>query len=93
MGENVVKRTTENRRVCQFHGKLNGLLIIILFKNDIGRATAQAAAPRLLTAKVRFRPQNSPCGVCGGQSGDRCETFCVLRFSPVSIIPLLLHIH
>ena len=32
-------------------------------------------------------------GICGGQSGIGTDFLCVLWFSPVIVIPLLLHSH
>jgi hypothetical protein len=41
---------------------------------------AQAVSRRPLTAEARVRDQDSPCGICGGQSGTG------IGFSPVNII-------
>jgi hypothetical protein len=53
----------------------------------VGRAMAQAVSRRPPTAEARVRSRVSPCGICGGQSG----TGIVLRVSPVSFIPPVLH--
>jgi hypothetical protein len=53
----------------------------------ISRATAQVVSRRLLTVEAQVRSQGSACEICGGQSGTGTG------FSPVSMIPLLLHIH
>jgi hypothetical protein len=57
------------------------------------RAIAQAVSRRLLTKEGLVCAQVSPCGICGGQSGTGQVFLRVLRFSPVSIITPLLHIH
>jgi hypothetical protein len=54
---------------------------------------AQAVSRWPLTAQARVRAVVDPCGICGGQSGAVVGLFGVPRFSPVSIIPPLLHIH
>jgi hypothetical protein len=48
---------------------------------------------RLLTAEARFRDQVSPCRTCGDKVALGQVFLPVLRFSPVNIIPSLLHIH
>jgi hypothetical protein len=58
----------------------------------VGRAMAQAVSRRPLTAKARVRSRVSPCGIYGGRSGTGTGFFPrVLRFSPVSFIPPVLH--
>jgi hypothetical protein len=37
---------------------------------SVGRVMAQAVSRRPLTAEARVCTQVSPCGVCGGQSGN-----------------------
>jgi hypothetical protein len=56
-------------------------------KREGGRVMAQAVSHRPLTAEERVLSRVSPRGICGGQSG----TGTVLRFSPVSFIPPVLH--
>jgi hypothetical protein len=58
-----------------------------------GRAMAQAVSRRPLTAEARVRSRFNPCGICGGQSGTGTgpPPPRVLRFSPVSFIPTVLH--
>jgi hypothetical protein len=53
---------------------------------------AQAVSRRPLTAEARVRSRVSPCGIYGGQSGTGTGFFPrVLRFSPVNLIPPVLH--
>lgn len=62
------------------------------FEFSFGCAIAEAASRLLLTAEVRIPSQVSPRGTWGGQwHWDRLPP--VLRRSPVSIIPSLLHIN
>ena len=58
---------------------------------NTGRAMAQAVSCRPLTAEARVRSWVSPCEICGGQggTGPGCSPSC--RFSPVNLIPLVLH--
>jgi hypothetical protein len=52
---------------------------------------AQAVSRRPLTAQARVRSRVGPCGICGRQ-GALGQVFSrVLRFSPVSFIPPVLH--
>ena len=57
------------------------------------RAMVQAVSRRPLSAKVQVRFQVSPCKICGRQSGTGQGFLPTFRFSPVSTIPPLLHIH
>jgi hypothetical protein len=53
---------------------------------------AQAVSRRPLTAEARVRSPVSPCGICGGRSGTGTGFFPrVLPFSPVNLIPPVLH--
>jgi hypothetical protein len=45
------------------------LTIEVLKHKASGRAMAQAVSRRPPTAEARVRSRNSPCGICGGQSG------------------------
>jgi hypothetical protein len=57
-----------------------------LAKSPVGRAMAQAASRRPLTAEARLRSRVSPCGICGGQSGTGAG------FSPsTSVFPCQFH--
>jgi hypothetical protein len=56
-----------------------------------GRAMAHAVSRLPLTADVRVRSRVSPCEICGGQSGTGTGFSPSCRFSPVNLIPLLLH--
>jgi hypothetical protein len=60
---------------------------------NLGRAMVQAVSRWPLTAEARVRARVDPCGICGGQSGTGTGFLRVLRFSPVNIVPPLLHIH
>jgi hypothetical protein len=52
-----------------------------------GRAMVQAVSRRPLTAEARVPARHSPCGICGGQSGNVTGFY---RFYLVNIIlPLL----
>ena len=52
----------------------------------------QAVSRRPLTAEAQVRSRVIPFGICGGQSGTGTGFFSrVLRFSPVSLIPPVLH--
>jgi hypothetical protein len=55
----------------------------------------QAVYRRSLTAEVRIRFHAYPCEICSGQSGTGTGFFFLsaLHFSPVSIIPPVLHTH
>jgi hypothetical protein len=53
----------------------------------LDHAMAQAVSRQPLIAEAWVRAHVSPCGICGGQSGTGTG------FSPVSIVPLALHIH
>jgi hypothetical protein len=44
--------------------------IIQLLSTFSGHSRAQAVRHRHLTAKARVRPQTSPWGICGGESGS-----------------------
>jgi hypothetical protein len=57
------------------------------------RTVAQAVSRRPLTAEVRVRSQFGPCGTYCGQGGVGTDFLPVLQFSPVSIVPPLLHTH
>jgi hypothetical protein len=57
----------------------------------MGRGMVQARSLWPLTAEVRVHFQASPCGIYGGRSGFGIGFLQVLRSSPVSIIPLVLH--
>ena len=57
----------------------------------MGCAMAQAVSRRPLTVKARVRSRVSPCGICGGQNGSGTGFPRVLRFSPISFIPPVLH--
>jgi hypothetical protein len=57
----------------------------------LGRAMAQAARLRPLTAGARVRARDSLCEICGGQSGTETGFSQNSRFFPVSIIPPGLH--
>ena len=56
-----------------------------------GRAMAEAASRRPLTAEARVRSRVGPCGICGGQSGTGTGFLRVLRFFPVIFIPPVLY--
>jgi hypothetical protein len=62
-----------------------------LWTPSYGRAMAQAVSRRPLTAEARVRSRFSPIGICDGQSGTGTGFPQVLRFSPVSFIPPVLH--
>jgi hypothetical protein len=51
-----------------------------------GRAMAQAVSRRPLTAEVRVPSRVSPCGICGGQSGNGTDFF-----PSTSVFPCQLH--
>jgi hypothetical protein len=57
----------------------------------LGRAMAQAVSRRPPTAEARVRSRVSPCGICGGQSGNGTVFPGIPRFSPVKFIPPILH--
>jgi hypothetical protein len=59
----------------------------------VGRATAQAVSGRLLTEEARVRAQRIPLGSVVDEVVLEQVSLRVLRLSPVSIIPPLLHIH
>jgi hypothetical protein len=54
---------------------------------------AQVVSRRLLTAEARVRALVSLHGSCVGKIGLAQIFLRVLQFSPVSIIPPLLHVH
>jgi hypothetical protein len=54
---------------------------------------AQAVSRRLPTAEAQINAQVSPCGIVVDKVALGQVFLRVLRFSPVRIIPLLLHIH
>jgi hypothetical protein len=41
----------------------------ILYAKILGNAVAKAVIRRPLTADDQLQYQNSPCGICGGQTG------------------------
>jgi hypothetical protein len=51
---------------------------------------AQAVSRRPLTAEARVGARVSPCGTCGGQSGNGTGFFRDIRLCPVNIISLSL---
>jgi hypothetical protein len=53
---------------------------------------AQVVSRRALTAEACVHSRVSPCGICGRQSSTRTGFYRVLRFCPVSIIPLWLSV-
>jgi hypothetical protein len=52
---------------------------------------AEAVSRRPLIAEARVRSRVSPCGVCGGQNGIGTGFSPSCQFSPVTLIPLVLH--
>jgi hypothetical protein len=52
---------------------------------------AQAVSRLPPAAEARARSRVSPCRICGGQSGTETGFPRVLRFSPVTFIPPVLH--
>jgi hypothetical protein len=58
-----------------------------------GRAIAQAVSRRPFTAEAQILSRSSLCEICSGQSGTGTGLSPRLRFSPVSIIPPMLHTH
>jgi hypothetical protein len=61
-------------------------------RTSAGRAIAQAVSHRLLAAEARIRAQGIPCGICDRQSGKGAGFSQSPSFSPVNILPSLLHI-
>jgi hypothetical protein len=60
--------------------------------SELSRAMEQAVSRRPLTAEARNRSRFSPCGICGKKEVALGQFFPrVLRFPPVSYIPLVLH--
>jgi len=52
---------------------------------------AQAVGPRSFRVEARVRNQASRCGICGGQISTGTDFIRVLHFSPVRIIPTMIH--
>jgi len=55
--------------------------------------TGSVLCDKFITAESQVRSQTSPFGICGGQNGFGTRFFRVLLFSPVTVIPPVLHTH
>ena len=65
--------------------------ILIFFSHIYSRATGQAIYRRPLTAEARIRPQASPRGTCGGQSGYGTGVSTSTSVVPFHQCSILLH--
>jgi hypothetical protein len=52
-----------------------------------GRARAQEVSSRLPAAAAQVGSPESPCGICGGQSGTEAGFLQILRFPPPILLP------
>jgi hypothetical protein len=60
-----------------------------IYRENVGRAIAQAVSRRLPIPAARVRARVSPCGICGGQSGTWTSFLRVLLFPlPIRIPPI-----
>jgi hypothetical protein len=69
------------------------LLTDFIVRYTKGRAIAQAFSRRILIDEARARSQCNPYGICGGQNYTGSGFSQKPSVSPVSIIPLIIHIH
>jgi hypothetical protein len=59
----------------------------------LGRAVARVVRARAFTSESRLLSLASPCGICGGRNVLERVFLRLLRFSVVSIIYPVIHIH
>jgi hypothetical protein len=58
---------------------------VMEYEDEMGRVMAQVVIRRLLTAEVQVRCQDSPCGICGGQSVTGTNFFSEYFRFPLSV--------